>query len=93
MAETLTQGTINQYQVVPLNDDHTPMLFVIDVLERFFDKGRNEATQIMLNVHRRGVGDCGVYGHEVAEAKVAQVMHFSRQHHHPLQCRMLPTNY
>jgi ATP-dependent Clp protease adaptor protein ClpS len=93
MAETLTQGTINQYQVVLLNDDHTPMLFVIDVLERFFDKGRNEATQIMLNVHRRGVGTCGVYGHEVAEAKVVQVMRFSRQHHHPLQCRMLPTNY
>jgi ATP-dependent Clp protease adaptor protein ClpS len=93
MAEVPTQGTIEQYKVVLLNDDHTPMLFVIDVLERFFNKGREEATQIMLNVHRRGVGVCGVYVHEEAEAKVTQVMHFAGQHHHPLQCRMLPTNY
>jgi ATP-dependent Clp protease adaptor protein ClpS len=76
------------YKVLLLNDDYTPMEFVVHVLERFFNKGREEATRIMLHVHRKGVGICGVYTYEVAETKVAQVMDFSRQHQHPLQCTM-----
>jgi ATP-dependent Clp protease adaptor protein ClpS len=76
------------YKVLLLNDDYTPMEFVVHVLERFFNKGREEATRIMLHVHRKGVGICGVYTYEVAETKVAQVMDFSRQHQYPLQCTM-----
>ena len=76
------------YKVMLLNDDYTPMEFVILVLERFFNKGREEATRIMLHVHYKGVGICGVYTYEVAETKVTQVMDFSRQHQHPLQCTM-----
>ena len=76
------------YKVLLLNDDYTPMEFVIHVLERFFNKGRDEATRIMLHVHQKGVGICGVYTYEVAETKVTQVMDFSRQHQHPLQCTM-----
>ncbi len=76
------------YKVLLLNDDYTPMEFVVHVLERFFNKGREEATRIMLHVHQKGVGICGVYTYEVAETKVTQVMDFSRQHHHPLQCTM-----
>jgi len=76
------------YKVLLLNDDYTPMEFVVHVLERFFNKGRDEATRIMLHVHQKGVGICGVYTYEVAETKVAQVMDFSRQHQHPLQCTM-----
>jgi ATP-dependent Clp protease adaptor protein ClpS len=76
------------YKVLLLNDDYTPMEFVVHVLERFFNKGREEATRIMLHVHHKGVGICGVYTYEVAETKVAQVMDFSRQHQHPLQCTM-----
>lgn len=76
------------YKVLLLNDDYTPMEFVVHVLERFFSKGREEATRIMLHVHQKGVGVCGVFTYEVAETKVAQVMDFSRQHQHPLQCRM-----
>ena len=78
----------NLYRVLLLNDDYTPMEFVVHVLERFFNKGREEATRIMLHVHHKGVGICGVYTYEVAETKVAQVMDFSRQHQHPLQCTM-----
>src|SRR5277367_1758695 len=78
----------NLYKVLLLNDDYTPMEFVVHVLERFFGKGREEATQIMLHVHRRGVGVCGVYTYEVAESKVTQVVDFSRRHQHPLQCTM-----
>ncbi len=74
------------YKVLMLNDDYTPMEFVVHILERFFNKGREEATQIMLNVHRRGVGICGVYTFEVAETKVTQVMDFARRHQHPLRC-------
>ena len=74
------------YQVVMLNDDYTPMEFVVHVLERFFQKNREEATRIMLHVHRRGVGVCGVYTYEVAETKVTQVMDLARQNQHPLQC-------
>jgi ATP-dependent Clp protease adaptor protein ClpS len=76
------------YKVLLLNDDYTPMEFVVHVLERFFNKGREEATRIMLHVHHKGVGICGVFTYEVAETKVAQVMDFSRQHQHPLQCTM-----
>src|SRR6266852_5173515 len=76
------------YKVLILNDDYTPMEFVVLVLERFFNKGREEATRIMLHVHQKGVGICGVYTYEIAETKVAQVMDFSRQHQHPLQCTM-----
>ena len=76
------------YQVVMLNDDYTPMEFVIVVLERFFNKGRDEATRIMLHVHQKGVGICGVYTFEIAETKVTQVMDFARKHQHPLQCTM-----
>ncbi|MEA2830896.1 MAG: ATP-dependent Clp protease adaptor protein ClpS [Bradyrhizobium sp.] len=76
------------YKVLMLNDDYTPMEFVVHVLERFFAKNRDEATRIMMNVHRRGVGICGVYTYEVAETKVTQVMDFARQHQHPLQCTL-----
>jgi ATP-dependent Clp protease adaptor protein ClpS len=78
----------NLYRVLLLNDDYTPMEFVVHVLERFFSKGREEATQIMLHVHQHGVGECGVYTFEIAETKVTQVMDFARKHQHPLQCVM-----
>ena len=74
------------YKVLMLNDDYTPMEFVVHVLERFFNKNREEATRIMLAVHQRGVGICGVYTYEVAETKVTQVMDLARQNQHPLQC-------
>jgi ATP-dependent Clp protease adaptor protein ClpS len=74
------------YKVLMLNDDYTPMEFVVHVLERFFQKSREEATRIMLHVHRRGVGVCGVFTYEVAETKVTQVMDLARQNQHPLQC-------
>ncbi|MCB9945017.1 MAG: ATP-dependent Clp protease adapter ClpS [Geminicoccaceae bacterium] len=76
------------YKVLLLNDDYTPMEFVVLVLERFFSKSREDATQIMLHVHHKGVGICGVYTFEVAETKVAQVIEFARQNQHPLQCAM-----
>ena len=76
------------YRVLLLNDDYTPMEFVVHVLERFFHKGPEEATTIMLHVHHNGVGECGVYTYEVAETKVTQVMDFARKHQHPLQCVM-----
>jgi ATP-dependent Clp protease adaptor protein ClpS len=76
------------YKVLILNDDYTPMEFVVHVLERFFSKPREEAVQIMLHVHRNGVGICGVYTFEVAETKVAQVIELARRHQHPLQCTM-----
>jgi ATP-dependent Clp protease adaptor protein ClpS len=78
----------SMYKVLMLNDDYTPMEFVVHILERFFHKTREEATRIMLHVHRRGVGVCGVYTYEVAETKVTQVMDFARRHQHPLQCTM-----
>jgi ATP-dependent Clp protease adaptor protein ClpS len=78
----------SMYKVLMLNDDYTPMEFVVHILERFFNKNREEATRIMLHVHRRGVGVCGVYTYEVAETKVTQVMDFARQHQHPLQCTL-----
>ena len=76
------------YKVLLLNDDYTPMEFVIHVLERYFAKAHDEAVEIMLHVHRRGVGVCGVYTFEVAETKVAQVIELARRNQHPLQCTM-----
>jgi ATP-dependent Clp protease adaptor protein ClpS len=76
------------YKVVLLNDDYTPMEFVVIVLERFFGKSQEEATQIMLHVHRRGIGICGVYPYEIAETKVTQVIDFARKNEHPLQCML-----
>ena len=76
------------YKFLLLNDDYTPMEFVVHVLERFFNKTRDEATDVMLHVHRRGVGLCGVYTYEVAETKVTQVMDFARANEQPLQCTM-----
>ena len=78
----------SMYKVLMLNDDYTPMEFVVHVLERFFGKQREEATRIMLHVHRRGVGICGVFTYEVAETKVTQVVDYARQHQHPLQCTL-----
>ena len=78
----------NLYRVLLLNDDYTPMEFVVLVLERFFNKSREDATRIMLHVHHNGVGECGIYTYEVAETKVTQVMDFARKHQHPLQCVM-----
>jgi ATP-dependent Clp protease adaptor protein ClpS len=76
------------YKVLLLNDDYTPMEFVVHVLERFFNKNREEATRIMWHVHQKGVGVCGVFTFEVAETKVTQVTEFARQNQHPLQCTM-----
>jgi ATP-dependent Clp protease adaptor protein ClpS len=78
----------NLYRVLILNDDYTPMEFVVHVLERFFNKDREAATRIMLHVHHHGIGECGVFTYEVAETKVTQVMDFARKHQHPLQCVM-----
>ncbi len=78
----------SMYRVLLLNDDYTPMEFVIVVLARFFHKSRDEATQIMLHVHNHGVGECGTFTYEVAETKVAQVLDYARKYQHPLQCVM-----
>jgi len=78
----------NMYRVLILNDDYTPMEFVVHILERFFGKDHEAATRIMLHVHHHGIGECGVYTYEVAETKVTQVMDFARKHQHPLQCVM-----
>ena len=76
------------YKVLLLNDDYTPMEFVVKVLESFFKMNREKATQIMLNVHTRGVGVCGIFTKDVAETKVAQVNEYSRTHQHPLLCAL-----
>lgn len=76
------------YRVLLLNDDYTPMEFVVFVLQKYFNKSREDATQIMLHVHQNGVGICGLYTYEVAETKVAQVIDEARRHQHPLQCTM-----
>ena len=78
----------SMYRVLLLNDDYTPMEFVVEVLRKYFQKGRPEAERIMLHVHQHGVGECGVYTYEVAETKVTQVMDYARKHQHPLQCIM-----
>ncbi|OYW45669.1 MAG: ATP-dependent Clp protease adapter ClpS [Sphingomonadales bacterium 32-68-7] len=76
------------YKVLLLNDDYTPMEFVVMVLKRFFRMDLEQATRVMLHVHQRGVGVCGVYTYEVAETKVNQVMDFARENQHPLQCTL-----
>src|SRR5712692_3505783 len=76
------------YRVLLLNDDYTPMEFVVHVLERFFGKDHESAQRIMMHVHQHGIGECGVFTYEVAETKVTQVMDFARKHQHPLQCVM-----
>jgi ATP-dependent Clp protease adaptor protein ClpS len=76
------------YKVMLLNDDFTPMEFVVHVLERFFGLNHAQAFEIMLTVHKKGLAVVGVFSHEIAETKVAQVMDFARRHQHPLQCTM-----
>jgi len=76
------------YKVLLLNDDFTPMEFVVLVLKRFFQMDMDEATRVMLHVHQKGVGLCGIFSYEVAETKVTQVMDFARQNQHPLQCTL-----
>jgi ATP-dependent Clp protease adaptor protein ClpS len=76
------------YKVLMLNDDYTPMEFVVHTLQRFFKMSVEQATQVMLHVHQRGVGVCGIFTYEVAETKVNQVVEFARKHQHPLQCTM-----
>jgi ATP-dependent Clp protease adaptor protein ClpS len=78
----------SQYKVLMLNDDYTPMEFVVMCLKRFFRMDLEQATRVMLHVHQKGVGVCGVYPYEVAETKVNQVMDFARQNQHPLQCTL-----
>ncbi|AHE57312.1 ATP-dependent Clp protease ClpS [Sphingomonas sanxanigenens DSM 19645 = NX02] len=76
------------YKVLMLNDDYTPMEFVVLVLQRFFRMNMEDATRVMLHVHQKGVGVCGVFTYEVAESKVAQVIDFARENQHPLQCTL-----
>lgn len=78
----------SQYKVLMLNDDYTPMEFVVLVLKRFFGMDLEQATRVMLHVHQRGVGVCGIFPYEIAETKVNQVMDFARQNQHPLQCTL-----
>src|SRR3954469_4641987 len=76
------------YKVLMLNDDYTPMEFVVLCLQRFFRMGIEDATRVMLHVHQKGVGVCGIFSYEVAETKVSQVIDFARQNQHPLQCTL-----
>lgn len=78
----------SQYKVLLLNDDYTPMEFVVMVLKRFFSMDIEQATRVMLHVHQKGVGVCGIFTYEVAETKVNQVMDFAKQNQHPLQCTL-----
>lgn len=78
----------SQFKVLMLNDDYTPMEFVVVVLKRFFQMDMEQATRVMLHVHQRGVGVCGIFTYEVAETKVNQVMDFAKQNQHPLQCTL-----
>ena len=78
----------SQYKVLMLNDDYTPMEFVVMVLKRFFRMDLEQATRVMLHVHQRGVGVCGIFPYEVAETKVTQVMDCARENQHPLQCTL-----
>jgi ATP-dependent Clp protease adaptor protein ClpS len=80
--------TPSPYKVLMLNDDYTPMEFVVLVLQSFFKMGIEDATRVMLHVHQRGVGVCGIFPYEVAETKVAEVMDFARKNEHPLQCTL-----
>ncbi|HJS37443.1 MAG: ATP-dependent Clp protease adapter ClpS [Burkholderiales bacterium] len=79
------------FKVMLLNDDYTPMEFVVVVLQKFFGMTRERATQVMLKVHREGIGVCGVYPHDIASTKVQQVAAYARRHQHPLQCVMEET--
>ncbi len=79
------------FQVILLNDDYTPMEFVVDVLERFFGMNRPQATRVMLEVHMKGKGVCGVFSYEIAETKVAQVTTYARDNQHPLMCTLEET--
>ena len=76
------------YKVLMLNDDYTPMEFVVHVLQNFFKMSMEDATRVMLHVHQRGVGVCGIFSYEVAETKVTQVIDFARENQHPLQCTL-----
>ena len=76
------------YKVLILNDDYTPMEFVVYLLKSFFNKSNEEATKIMLHVHQNGIGVCGIFSYEIAETKVIQVLDISRKNNHPLQCTM-----
>lgn len=76
------------YQVLLINDDYTPMEFVVDILQRFFSMDRTSATRVMLEVHTKGRGICGVFTYEIAETKVAHVLEFARQHQHPLMATL-----
>ena len=78
----------SMYNVLLFNDDYTPMEFVVEVLERFFNKNREQATQIMLQVHTKGTGVCGIYPLDIAETKVSQVLDLAQEQGHPLQCNM-----
>ena len=78
----------NQFKVLMLNDDYTPMEFVVMCLKRFFNMDLEQATRVMLHVHQKGVGVCGIFPYEIAETKVNQVMDFARQNQHPLQCTL-----
>lgn len=78
----------SQFKVLLLNDDYTPMEFVVMVLKRFFQMDLEQATRVMLHVHQKGVGVCGIFPYEIAETKVNQVMDFARQNQHPLQCTL-----
>jgi ATP-dependent Clp protease adaptor protein ClpS len=80
--------TPSPYKVLMLNDDYTPMEFVVEVLQSIFKMSIEDATQVMLHVHQRGVGVCGVFTYEVAETKVSQVIDYARQNQHPLQCTL-----
>lgn len=81
-----TQTDQPMFGILLLNDDHTPMEFVVHVLERFFEKDRETATQIMLRIHSDGIAECGIYEYDLAKTKVSQVLNFARKHRHPLQC-------
>ncbi|RZJ99575.1 MAG: ATP-dependent Clp protease adapter ClpS [Novosphingobium sp.] len=78
----------SQFKVLMLNDDYTPMEFVVMCLKRFFNMDLEQATRVMLHVHQKGVGVCGIFPYEIAETKVNQVMDFARQNQHPLQCTL-----
>lgn len=102
MATRLREGTLLEakkaklkppplFKVILLNDDYTPMEFVVGVLQRFFSLTREKATQIMLKVHREGMGVCGIYPKDIATTKVEQVVAYAREHQHPLQCVMEET--
>jgi len=78
----------SMYKVLLLNDDYTPMDFVVTILERFFSKNETEAVEIMMTVHRKGVGLCGIFTYEIAETKVSQVMEYAKKNEQPLQCTM-----